>query len=214
MLKRVVFLLLFVQFSFGQDNESSLELDTEGRLSLGIKYSHSSPKYLGYSLSTDYFFKNSLIGLEIGNKFSNVKELNERIRLTLYSLRYGINIVPSTKVIFTYGISTDERMDGVNYNGLKLNEFHIVGIGLIFNDTNQFQQEIQFQSLSNTDYSVVGKMSSSYLSFGLNYKLLPSKKKAIKKLTQAKNALDLELITQKEYEKIYVKYAHFTKDKE
>ena len=50
-------------------------------------------------------------------------------------------------------------------------------------------------------------------SLGINFKLNPSKKRAIKKLTQAKNALDLELITQEEYDKIYVKYAHFAKDK-
>ena len=36
MLKRVVILLLFVQFSFGQENESSLELDTEGRFHLDL----------------------------------------------------------------------------------------------------------------------------------------------------------------------------------
>ena len=48
---------------------------------------------------------------------------------------------------------------------------------------------------------------------GLKYKLYPSKKRAIKKLSQAKTAFDLELITQEEYDKIYVKYARFAKNK-
>ena len=249
MLKRAVVLLLFVQFSFGQENESSLELDKEGRFSFGFKYDWSGESITSsenrmlshiygrgfYLYDFNYLVKEKIIiGLQVGvypkylTSISRYEDSNSKI-----ALRTGLVLSDKLKLILTNGIvgKTNAEIFG-NGNTYKQTgpSFHS-SLSFILN-TGIISPEIGITYVTNqikTNYNVNAFALSNHHFFmpsiGINLNLKPkknkvkfsfnpSKKRAIKKLTQAKNALDMELITQEEYDKIYVKYAHFAKDKQ
>ena len=241
MLKRVVVLLLFVQFSFSQENQSSLELDKEGGFSFGFTYESSFASastsqnkmfkfLLGNELVTTYInykaFRKFILGFSIGlqPEFSSPL-LERRARQQYYKmgLRLGYVLNDDSQIIFTK--SEIYHNDFNLYIGYPEQKRYTLGninhwsLSFIYN-TGNLSPEIGLTYVSYgagvVDANKVSSSASgSFImpSIGLNYKIYPSKKRAIKKLTQAKNALDLELITQEEYDKVYVKYAHFSKDK-
>ena len=259
MLKRIVVLLFFVQFSFCQDNKEEFEKkeinnkELINHFSLGFKlvtdfwkredlyrgylqinnnneiislikeayYSHSSD---GLLLNMDYFTNKSSVGIELGTSFRGKM-------IEIMGIRYGLILFDKINLNFSFGFKESHKTDYVyfvnqvnseerryqknksNYLGITFslhNKVFNPEIGFNFNPTKY--KEVQLQSNQSVGAPDV-KFNGISFTAGFKYKLYPSKKRAIKKLTQAKNALDLELITQEEYDKVYVKYVHFSKDK-
>ena len=197
MLKRVIVLLLFVQFSFGQENESSLELAKEGKISIGAYWENSLSNHryryqYDYTFNFNYHIKKSMIG--VSYSIDNVESDRKQPHYPLIGIRYGYNISNNSKALFT---------------AKSGKYFTSIGLGLTINEKNRIRPELHYLHSFKKGYD----NPFNRIGFGFTYALTPSKKRAIKKLTQAKNALDMELITQEEYDKIYVKYAHFAKDK-
>jgi len=239
MLKRIVVLLLFVELSFGQGNESSLELDNEGRFSFGITYKSSFTEestsqnkmfkfLLGNGLYTTYFnykvFKKFILGLSIGLQPSFSSYLLEKPQpYYKLGLRLGYVLNDDSQIIFTKSKVLNGSYEiARSYPEVKYyrvgDDVNHSSLSFIYNMGN-LSPEIGLTYVSYragvSSSNISTPVNGSFImpSIGLNYKIYPSKKRAIKKLIQAKNALDMGLITQEEYDQIYVKYAHFAKDK-
>ena len=189
-----------------------------------IKEAYYSQSSDGLLLNMDYFINKSSFGIELGTSFrgKTIEMMGIRYGLILFdkinlNFSYGYKLAHERDyVIFTNKVNSEEshyQKKESNYLGITFslhNKAFNPQIGFNFNPTKyKFMYGINNQSIRSPEV----KFNGISFTAGLKYKLYPSKKRAIKKLTQAKTALDLELITQQEYDKIYVKYAHFAKDK-
>ena len=196
---------------------------------IGIEFGNSRyPAEYGYDKSIN----RNHYGLIYGYSFNN--KLTAKINLGLWKLgQYQkafqiLQVENWEEYVQTKGdflANSYEPIDDTYYGGISLQyNFGFLNpeIGIKF-----FRLKTSFDSIKSEYDEATGQRFEQgvgsgsfwsnfvFLRAGINYQLNfnPTKNKAIKKLTQAKNALDLELITQEEYDKVYVKYAHFAKDK-
>ena len=184
-----------IQFKKLLENESSLELAKEGKISIGAYLDNEFEVggIINYTFNFNYHIKKSMIGVSYTIKDDGFHR--RELHRPLIGIRYGYNISNNSKALFTAKYGKD---------------FSSIGLGLTINEKNRIRPELHYLYYFKKGWN---EYEFSKIAFGFRYALTPTKKRAIKKLTQAKNALDLELITQEEYDKIYVKYAHFAKDK-
>ena len=209
-MKKLILLLLFIPLvSFGQED---LELNSN------LSISESKPNYFSIGLKVDHigtgnytytygrccghpFEKNNfvldlnylindkfLVGFEYGNNFRNGMGVDG-----MYGIRLGYKLNDKFLITGSYGL----------YHGGE--RFTYSKLSIAFGKKNLVPE---FGALIVDGYEKYALGAS----LGLTYFFKPNRNKAIKKLTQAKNALDLELITQEEYDKIYIKYFKYTKN--
>ena len=230
-MKKLILLLLFIPLvSFGQEDvdfDSNLNLtvkdSTKNYFGIGFKV-ESSFQRKGLDTGTskkiakrllknmividlNYVINNFSIGVEYGRDIEGNIYLGDAMRRNLYKfgLRVGYKAL-NDKVIFT-------STNGIHYIE---GESRVAGYVGNYDTSNYKKFYTKFSAISNSKYKLVPEIGvgTDGFSLGLVYFFKPkySKRRAIKKLTQAKNALDLELITQEEYDKIYIKYFKNTKN--
>tara|TARA_X000000368_G_C22854750_1_gene633802 strand:- start:43 stop:864 length:822 start_codon:yes stop_codon:yes gene_type:complete len=192
------------------------------------------------NVNFNYKFSNkSLIGFDVGHSLGNKKntslgliygyDINEKLTAKIsygfWNLSSDIDFYLEQKRINNNRIFNEYFIDKSrnNYGGISLT-YNLgrfspeIGFKLFRLKTYYSSNEYEYNEATNLYEAPTQAGIGEFItnigmpSFGIIYHFYPSKNKAIKKLTQAKNALELELITQEEYDKIYIKYFKYTKN--
>ena len=205
-MKKLILLLLFIPLvSFGQED---LELNSN------LSISESKPNYFVVGLKVDHIgtIRNCNCAYYPSDTNNFVLDLNYLINdKFLVGFEYGNNFRNGVGVDGMYGIRLGYKLkdkflitssNGLYHGGER---FTYSKLSIAFGKKNLVPE---FGALIVDGYEKYALGAS----LGLTYFFKPNRNKAIKKLTQAKNALDLELITQEEYDKIYIKYFKYTKN--